>query len=208
MTTRLALLSILLATFLSPAFAQRTSVEAGARYADIRFRGRNAFGDGDLEIPGARGWAATLEWFRSPRVSVSFESSFFQPRAFLLSTQSPLAEVDLNVLAIDTHALTARLHFRPQARISPFVGAGGALVVFGVLDDRFGDQIHADLPRRKVPVFEAGIRFPMRPRVTIALAATYMPLDAELRVDKTNRPLPASLEVDPVTVTAGASWRF
>ena len=111
---------------------------------------------------------------------------------------------------MDTYSLTARYHAAPDARFSPFVGAGGAVVIFGDLEDRFGDDLEMTFDRELGLLVEGGVRVRLVDNVRIEVSASYMPLEAtpnHVRND-TGVALPDSVKVDPLTISAGAAWRF
>ena len=176
--------SFLLVAFLATsAFAQ--DFEVGMRHLIV------TTGDtGDLELPMSRGFAATAEVFFTPRVSTELSVSFVNPEA-------TYRDVDLGTLGLQTTALTARWNYG-----FVFVGAGGALVTIGNLDDQLGDEIEVEFDREIAPVVEGGLRVRIG-RISGLLLVSYMPLTAEPNV-----PFPDELSIDPLTVGIGASWRF
>jgi outer membrane protein W len=180
-------------------------LELGIRHLAMTPMASGSFDGGEVEIVSSRGFGATAEVFWTPRVSTQFAATFVNPATFL----NP-ADVDLGTFGIDTYALTARYHFCPQARFSPFAGGGGALVVFGDLEDRFGDDLEMTFDRQTAFLVEGGLRYRVRPSIILDVAVSYMPLDATpnfVRND-TTLVLPATVAVDPLTLSVGASWRF
>ena len=199
------LLALLLAAPLRAA-----DFELGIRHLSQWPRGDRAFAGGELEVVSSRGFAATAEVFWTPRLSTQLAATFVNPAAFIFPTTPPPNDLDLGTFGIDTYSLTARYHFAPDARFSPFAGAGGALVIFGDLEDRFGDDLEMTFDREATLLLEGGVRYHIAPRVVIDVAVSYMPLEAtpnHVRND-TNVPLPASVKLDPLTISAGAAWRF
>lgn len=199
------LLALLLATPLRAA-----DLELGIRHLSQWPRGDRAFAGGELEVVSSRGFAATAEVFWTPRLSTQLAATFVNPAAFIFPTTPPPNDLDLGTFGIDTYSLTARYHFSPDARLSPFAGAGGALVLFGDLEDRFGDDLEMTFDRETAILVEGGLRYRIAPRVILDVAVSYMPLEAtpnHVRND-TNVPLPESVKLDPLTISAGAAWRF
>ncbi len=185
-------------------------LELGIRHLSTWPRGDRAFAGGELEVVSSRGFAATAEVFWTPRLSTQLAATFVNPAAFIFPTNPPPNDLDLGTFGIDTYSVTARYHFAPDARFSPYAGAGGALVIFGDLEDRFGDDIEMTFDRETAVLVEGGLRYRVFPRVVLDAAVTYMPLEAtpnQVR-NGTNVPLPASVNVDPLTVSVGAAWRF
>lgn len=185
-------------------------LELGIRHLSMTPRGERAFDGGELEVVSSRGFGATAELFWTPRISTQLAATFVNPAAFVFPATPPPADLDLGTFGIDTYSLTARYHLAPNARFSPFAGAGAATVLFGDLEDRFGDDLEMTFDRETAFLVEGGLRYHVFPRVVLDLAASYMPLEAtpnHVRND-TSVPLPASVKVDPLTVSFGAAWRF
>jgi outer membrane protein W len=185
--------------------ARGADLELGIRHVGTWPMGEEAFAGGQLQVVSSRGFAATAEVFWTPHVSTQLAATFINPAAFLLP-----ADVDLGTFGIDTYSLTARYHVAPDARFSPFAGAGGALVVFGDLEDRFADELEMTFDRETALIAEGGVRYRVLPSVILDAAVSYMPLDAtrnHVRND-TTLALPDRVHVDPLTVSVGAAWRF
>jgi outer membrane protein len=180
-------------------------LELGIRHLSMSAMGDGAFDGGELDIVSSRGFGANAELFWTPRISTQLAATFVNPATFI----NP-ADVDLGTFGIDTYSLSARYHFAPDARLSPFVGAGGALVVFGDLEDRFGDQLEMTFDRETALLVEGGVRYRLFPSVILDASMSYMPLEATPnRVrNGTAVALPAVVKVDPFTISLGAAWRF
>jgi outer membrane protein W len=180
-------------------------LELGIRHLSMSPMGDDTFDGGQLEIVSSRGFGANAEVFWTPRISTQLAATFVNPATFI----NP-ADVDLGTFGIDTYSLSARYHFAPDARCSPFVGAGGALVVFGDLEDRFGDDIEMTFDRETAFLVEGGLRYRVFPSVILDAAVSYMPIEAtpnHVRND-TTVPLPSIVKIDPLTISVGAAWRF
>ena len=179
--------------------------ELGIRHVGHWPMGDGAFDGGDVEIVSSRGFAATAEVFWTPRISTQLAGTFVNPAAFLHP-----AEVDLGTFGMDAYSLSARYHFTPDARFSPFAGAGAAMVIFGDLEDRFGDDIEMTFDRETTFLVEGGLRYRVFPNVIVDAAISYMPAEAtrnHVRND-TALALPTTVAVDPLTLSVGAAWRF
>ena len=86
-----------------------------------------------------------------------------------------------------------------------------ALVSIGNLDDQFGDTIEAEFGNETTFLAEGGLRYRLLPRLYIDVGVSYMPLTAEAEVLRSTDPratLPAEINLDPVMLTGGVSWRF
>jgi outer membrane protein W len=190
-------------------------LELGIRHLSMSPRGDGSFDGSELEIVSSRGFGATAEVFWTPRISTQLAATFVNPATFLqpfspFPTLVPVPDVDLGTFGIDTYSLTARYHLAPDARFSPFAGAGAALVVFGDLEDRFGDDIEMTFDRETAVMVEGGLRYRVLPHVFVDAAVSYMPLEAtpnHVRNDS-NVELPSVVKVDPLTVSVGVAWRF
>jgi outer membrane protein W len=171
-------------------------IEIGARYLTTRLREEDA-----LSVHSSNGFGATAEAFWTERVSTQVSGTFIQPVAFV-------NDIDLGTLGLQTVAVTARFYAR--TRFAPFVGAGGAVVIPGDLDDRFGENLLVEFDTAQGFAAEAGVRYRRSETVAFELVAMYVPLELDLRVTRNRNgvPLPSTLRLDPVVLAVGASWRF
>lgn len=166
---------------------------------------------GEVEVATSRGFAATAEWFFTDRVTAHFSTTFVNPETILFPANPPPDDVDLGTLGLDIYALTGRYYFSPDARWSPYAGAGGAYVVIGNLEDRFGDDLEIVFDPEVAPVVEGGLRFRFRPSLSFNAGATYIPVTATSNIRFNDDPritLPEELALNPVTVSVGVAWRF
>ncbi len=170
-------------------------VEVGVRHVVLFPTGDS----GELDIPMGRGFAPAVEVFWSERFSTQLAASFTNPEAILRPENAE--PVDLGTLGLDIYSASARYHFSPQTKLSGYAGAGAALAIIGNLDDQFGDEIEATFGNELTFLGEAGLRYKLWPGVFLELGVAYMPLTA------TSDDFP-DVNVDPMVVTAGASWRF
>ncbi|MDQ3283772.1 MAG: outer membrane beta-barrel protein [Acidobacteriota bacterium] len=199
---RLALTLLLIAALpLSAA-----DVEVGVHHLGAIMTGKtNVPGGGTLDIGESRGFGATAELFWSPRISTQFAATFLNPVAIL----EPI-DLDLNTIGIDIYSADVRYHFAPERRWSAFVGAGGAVVSLGNLEDRFADNVELRFDPQTTFLAETGVRFRVRPRIVVDANLTYVALEADARVVRNNNGIavPSQIRLNPVTVSLGATWRF
>lgn len=198
-----ALIVLLFVTIAVPLHA--ADIEAGGQHVIAMTTGDT----GTLDVPTSRGFGAHVEVFWSNRVSTRVSATFLNPAAILFPENPPPSDVDLGTLGLDIYSATARYHFGD--RWSGYAGGGAAFVAIGNLDDQFGDAVEIEFDPETTFVVEGGIRYRILPRVVLELGATYMPLEAEadiLRADDPRYPLPQTIAVDPLIVSAGAAWRF
>ncbi|HYH09298.1 MAG TPA: OmpW family outer membrane protein [Thermoanaerobaculia bacterium] len=194
--TRIALILLLLATPLRGA-----EIEAGIRHV-----GMWPTASSDVNVVSSRGFAATGEVFWSEHVSAQFAATFLNPAAFV----GPNDVVDLGTLGIDAYSASARWHFAPARRFSPFAGAGVALVMLGNLEDRFGDDLEITFDHETTFLAQAGVRYRLFENVVVDAAVSYMPLEAQATFVKNNNSIvfPETLNLNPLTVSVGAAYRF
>ena len=181
-------------------------VHAADFEAGIRHVGMWPTASSDVNVVASRGFAATGEVFWNERVSTQLNATFLNPAAFV----GPNDVVDLGTLGIDAYSVSARWHFLPQRRWSAFAGAGVSLVMLGNLEDRFGDDLEITFGNETTYLAEAGVRYRFLENVYLDAAVTYMPLEAEATFEKNNNQIvfPSTLNLNPLTVSVGASWRF
>jgi outer membrane protein W len=198
-------MKLLLALLLAfPLYA--ADVEGRIGHVITRMTGQSEFDGGTLDLLTSRGFAASAEVFFSPRVSTQLAATFINPVAIL----NP-GDIDLNTIGMDIWSASARWHFTPAARFSPFAGGGVAFVSFGNLEQRFADDIEMEVGEETAFFVEGGVRYRFRPRLFFDLTLSYMPLEGEVEVIRNARPdvvLPERVQFDPVTLSGGASWRF
>lgn len=157
-------------------------IEVGAQHV-VAMYGDN----GALEFDMSRGFGAHVEAFWSNAISTRAAATFLNPAVYT-------PEVDLGTMGLDIWSATARWHV--GSRFSGYVGAGGALVTIGNLEDQFGDAVEREFDPEVAAVVEGGVRYRIHPRIMLELGATYIPLQVE------------EIAVDPLIVSAGAAWRF
>jgi outer membrane protein len=187
------------------AAASAAEIEAGVHHVGTMMNGESTFDGGELDVRTSRGFTASAEVFWSERVSTQLAGTFINPVAILNPD-----DIDLNTVSLDIYSVRARYHFTPRARFSPYAGAGVAFVSFGNLEERFADDILMELDGEMAFLAEAGLRYRFRPRLFFDVSVSYMPLEGETEIVRNNRSvaLPSRVSFDPVTVSAGAAWRF
>lgn len=197
-------LALLLALVTLPLHA--ADVEVGIHHVATMMTGEGSYDDFELEVELSRGFAASAEWFFSPRVSTQFSATFINPVAVI----NP-GDVDLNTISLDTYAFAARYHFASASRFSTFAGAGVAYVSLGNLEERFDDRIEIEFDPQVTFLVEGGVRYRLHERIALSAALRYMPLEADSNVLRDERPgvtLPERISLDPLTLSVGAAWRF
>lgn len=208
------LLRFLVATvvlLLFPAASRAAGVEVGIQHVIALPMGEEGFPGGVIEIEQGRGFGISGEWFVSERLSLRGAATFVNPAVILFPATPPPSDVDLGTLGLDIYSASARWHLAPRSRLSYYAGAGAAYVLMGNLEDRFGDDLEINLGPESALLAEGGLRYRFRERVFFELGVTWMPLESELdvvRADRWTVPLPVTIGIDPLVLSAGASWRF
>ncbi|MEO8383549.1 MAG: hypothetical protein ABI779_28080 [Acidobacteriota bacterium] len=203
--------AILLLCLVLAVSANAAEVAAGAQHVLALSTGEERFDGGKVTFEPGRGFAAFVDVFWSERFSTRAAATFVNPAVILFADATPPGDVDLGTMGLDIYAATARIHFASRSRFSAFAGAGGALVVIGNLEDRFGDDLDLQFDPKMTFVAEGGVRYRIAPRITLELGAAWLPLEVEPDIRKANDPripIPSTVSVDPLIVSAGASWRF
>jgi opacity protein-like surface antigen len=175
-------------------------IEAGGQHVLAMMKGDS----GELDIATSRGFGAHVEVFWSERVSMRVTGVFLNPAAIVYPDNPPPTDIDLGTLGLDIYSATARFHFPLRGGFSAFAGAGPAFVSIGNLDDRFGEEVEIDFDPQTTFLLEGGIRYRVHPRVVLELGASYLPLE----LSDAPPPLQPAVGIDPLTISAGAAWRF
>lgn len=171
--------------------------------AGIRHLGQLPMADGEIEVVSSRGFAVMGDVFWRENLSTQFVATFLNPAAHLDG-------LDLGTLGMEIFSASARWHIAPHRRFAPFAGGGVALATFGNLEDRFDDDIEIEFENETAFFAEAGVRYRFYDNLYLDAAVSYMPLELTAKhVRNTNGvTLPATVALDPLTVSVGASWRF
>ena len=198
---RLLLAGIVFASSISLHAAR---IEVGGQH----FAGIPTGDSGELDVVTSRGFGASVEVFWRDDVSTRVSASFLNPAAILFPENPPPTDVDLGTLGLDIYAATARWHYGIARNVSAFAGGGGAFVVIGNLDDRFGDEVEVNFDPELTFIVEGGARYRFRERIVFELGVAYLPVEGTPDVVKTNIDLPETFAFDPLIVSAGVAWRF
>lgn len=185
--------------------------EAGVQHVVQHPLGDGGFDGGEIDVATSRGFAVSAELFWSERFSTNLAGTFVNPETILFPSSPPPNDVDLGTLGMDIYSVTARYHFAPDSRLSYYAGGGASYFFFGNLEDRFGEDLEIEIDPEVALVAEAGMRFRFRERLFLTLNLAYAPVEGETEVvlDRdTGLALPATLALDPVVLSVGASWRF
>ena len=100
--------------------------------------------------------------------------------------------------------VTLQYHFAPQARISPYVGAGVNYMIFYSGSDKNGFNLHID--DGFGAALQAGVDIATRDRWTVNLDAKKVFFETDV-VDRTNG-VKSKVTLNPWVLSAGVGYRF
>ncbi|MGZ8867474.1 MAG: OmpW/AlkL family protein [Thermoanaerobaculia bacterium] len=129
------------------------------------------------------------------------------------------ATFDIGDISVSALTLTGQWHFRRDARVSPYLGAGIALLsgeIEAALEDELGQftTTSADFEGAGGIVFNGGVNFRMNDRWVFAIDVKAIPYSPEIEgeppVDIPEEEIVLTDEVDlnPVIVAFGIRYRF
>lgn len=118
----------------------------------------------------------------------------------------PTFEIDGGELEVMVYAATAQWHFARGSRISPYVGAGAALVTGEVSggDEIDGEDFSTDLENEFTWLANAGVNFGLTDSLSLGLDAKYIAYEPNAEGDDEE----ASEELNPLVFSAGLKFRF
>lgn len=219
-------LAILLLLLPLPAAAQNTDVSfflGGARFETTRLvmAFPDDFGlDVELGFENGRVLSAGVNHFWSDRVSTDF--SFL-----VLSTDPTLtvsgggfgATFDIGDIRVGALTATGQWHFQREARLSPYVG-GGVAVLRGEIESDFEDELEevanvsADFETAVGLLVNAGVNLRINERWLFAVDVKFIPYSPEIdgeppvEVPEEEIVLTDELDLNPVIVGVGLRYRF
>ncbi|MHB0972367.1 MAG: OmpW/AlkL family protein [Thermoanaerobaculia bacterium] len=205
---KFALAVAALALVASPMFAQERSVDLTGYVSWMDPNGDNTIVDNgedvDFNFDSDQGFGIGLNVFWSNRISTEFTASMFSPEAAFEG------DVDFGNSSLDMIPLTATLqfHFAPDSRIDPYIGAGVAYVLFDEFDNDELDELDfgaIDVDDDYGFVLNAGLSFDITPNFAILGDVRYVPIESEITASGL---APSTLEINPLIISAGASFQF
>lgn len=119
---------------------------------------------------------------------------------------TPLGDVDLGEVGLVPPTLTLQYHFRPEERLSPYVGAGLNYTFFFVDDE--GDATEIEYDNRFGFALQAGVDYAISEHWSLNadVKRIFVDTDAEIRAGGTN--IEADVDVDPWIIGIGVGYRF
>ncbi len=212
------LLAVVLTSLAIPAFAQTRSVDIIARgsYVDPNGEGtldRNNLSDLDIDFDSEIGVGLGLNVFLSNRISAEFAASVVEPEVALRSNNPLIPALSGGALEMIPITGTLQFHFAPDARFSPYIGAGVAYVLFDELNDS------SDLDSVKINAIDfdddagfvanAGFNFDITPRFALNFDAKYVPVNSAATAVFASGPgTNFEIEINPLILSAGLGFQF
>lgn len=204
------LLRTLLVVFATAMSADAGELEIGLRHLASTPLANGAYRGGEVEVVQSRGFAATAEHFFTPQISAHVAATFVNPAVFLHPRGAAASTIDLNTLGMDSYSASVRYHLTSIRMIRPYAGAGVCYTVFGNLEERFGDRIELRFDPAASWLVEAGLRHNVAGGLWLDAGVAFSPVRAEAGFvrNETTIDLPRAVQVDPLTISVGAAWRF
>jgi len=202
--------ALLLATAL-PLFAADRSVDITGSVAFIHLNEQN---EQSLDVESDLGFTAGLNVFFGDRISLDVTAGVFEPEASIdLPTLTagrlrPLQIQRATVGKVKMIPLTAALlyHFAPEGKFDVYVGGGVEYILLGDFDNADDvDFEEIDFEDDLGGMINAGMNIGFGRNLALKLDAKYVALGDPV---KTSGDIPLELELKPLTLSAGLSFRF
>ena len=223
MKTRLAAVIVLL--FLSlTASAQQNEVSVFLGGAGFETTTIVAFLPEDLEIElgfeNGRTFALGFNHFWRDSLSTEFAVLGLTADPTLSLRSGPIdASVDIGDIRVSALTVTGQWHFRRDARVSPYIGAGIALLsgeIEAALDDELGDitTTSADFEGAGGVLLNGGVNFRINERWVFAVDVKAIPYSPEIEdeppfeIPEEDVVLTDEIDLNPVIVGFGLRYRF
>ncbi|HXI14170.1 MAG TPA: OmpW family outer membrane protein [Thermoanaerobaculia bacterium] len=204
-------LGALLFTTALPLAAADRSVDITGSVAFIHLNEQN---EESLDVESDLGFTAGLNVFFGNRVSLDVTAGVFEPEASLdLPTSTvgrlkPLQIQRATVGKVKMIPLTAALlyHFAPEGRFDPYVGGGVEYILLGDFDNADDvDFERIDFEDDLGGMINAGVNIGFGRNLALKLDAKYVAIGDPVT---TSGDIPVELELKPLTLSAGLSFRF
>jgi outer membrane protein W len=218
---KLSRLLVILCLVLSvtPAVAQSRWVDINAFVTWMDPSGENAFRfeeddlDFQTDFDAEQGWGLAVNVFWSNRISTEFAASVVEPDFHIRAEDPTIPFAFSQGLEILPISAVLQLHLLPASSFDPYVGVGGAYVLF---EDIEGSDDLGDIDIDQIDfdddiglVFNAGVNWAFTPNFGLYLDGKYVPLESAARaVFPQGASEPIDIEVNPLMLSAGISFRF
>lgn len=153
------------------------------------------------------GGGVNVYW--SDRVSTEFAVKWVRPD-FLVFRGSDFVLVLINTEGLNIVPVTAvaQYHFRTNAKLRPYLGAGVAYIFFGDVDrGELPDLGDIDIGDDYGFVLNAGFKWPFSDRWSLDANVKFLPGDAEATLVD-DEPTTGEAAFSPLIYSAGISFRF
>jgi outer membrane protein W len=184
-------------------FAQAGTYEIGGAFAMPMFESDEIEEeDITIEIDGSSSWGATVNRYWTNRFSTEL-SLYRLSGAVDVSDDVEMLQsggMDLKVIGA-----TGQWHFRPAARLDPYLGLGVARIT-GSFDDALdgADQDSFDVEAEYVGVANVGIGFLLTEHLAVAADAKYLPYEPREEGGGDDD----RVTIDPLIVSVNVRFRF
>ena len=209
-------LALALALVAPSAHAQRfIDITANAVWLDPT--GGGSFDDledpAEIEFDSDLGYGAAVNVFLGDRLSLEVAAARIEPETTVTRRRAVGGPVTVGGGNLEIMPLTATLqfHFAPNGFIDPYIGAGGAYVLYDLTDSPETDDIQQiDSDDDIGFAVNAGVGFRLGSNFAINVDAKYIPIESNATavVIGENEEAAGRFEVSPIIVSAGLSLRF
>lgn len=193
-----------------PAAAQQRSFDITANVVWVDPTGDGTFDDlsdpASIEFDGAQGLGAAVNFFVSDRVSIELAASKVSPDTTIRRRALGGGTTEVDIVPITG---VVQFHFAPNGFIDPYVGAGGAYMLFGDVDG-VEDIETIDAKDDVGFAVNAGLGIRLGSRFAINVDGKYVPLesDATAHIVGSNNESQGTIDVSPIIISAGLQIRF
>lgn len=197
-------LFILGSLFSTALFAQGNSHLVG-RYVVADPRGSVMDEEIEISVEDDEGFGIAYVNEFTPALSLELGVSRIEPSLVASADDLPV-EVRLGELEMTPITAAVRYHFLPGSRVSPYVGAGVAYVLYDELRFEDDDDDTVDFENSFGYLASAGVDFRLTDFVGINVDAKYLKSESEASAE--GDPETLDFEIDPLITSVGVSFRF
>lgn len=141
----------------------------------------------------------------APALSLELSVARIEPSLLASADDFPVP-VRLGELEMTPITAAIRYHFLPGARVSPYVGAGAAYVLYDELRFEDDDDDTVDFENSLGYLASAGVDFRVTDFIGINVDAKYLKSESEASGE--GDPESLDFEIDPLITSVGVSFRF
>ncbi|NEQ96924.1 MAG: OmpW family protein [Cyanothece sp. SIO2G6] len=119
---------------------------------------------------------------------------------------TPLGDLDLGEVGLVPPTLTVQYHFRPDRRLSPYLGTGLNYTFF--FDEADGDATDIDYDNSFGFALQAGVDYAIADRWSLNADVKKIFLNTEADIEAAGLNIEADIEVNPWIIGVGVGYRF